>query len=128
MTNELCFCFWYYLSGQRKLVGLSARGYYLSGDDDQKGQLLSRLASTDHLTQNISHVPPRLLRLFPDGVPYETVMEFGIEEVFAEMMSNPVLNLAPFGNWMLREKGEQNVSKNLSLYELENCRFLNPPR
>ena len=43
-------------------------------------------------------------------------------------MSNPVLNLAPFGSWVLREKGEQNVSKNLSLYELEYCRFLNPPR
>ena len=95
MTNELCFCFWYYLSGQRNLVGLSARGYYLSGDDDQKGQLLSRLASSDHRTQNISHVPPRLLRLFPDGVPYETVMEFGIEEVFAELIVNIAGRMPP---------------------------------
>lgn len=84
--SEVCFCLWYYISANQKLIGLAARAYCLSGDDDEKGMLLAALAKSDHLTQGRHSVPDRLVRAFSAGVPYQALQQFGVEEVFAEQI------------------------------------------
>ena len=84
MSTELCYCLWYFLSPNRKVIGVCSRSYVLGGSDAEKEQVLSALALSDHRSQGVRPPSRRLLTAFPEGIPYEAVSKLGVSEFFAE--------------------------------------------
>ena len=79
MTIELCVNLWYCVDGESGFVAaIAGRGYFLSGNDEQKTVILKALASADYLNVEWMPIPERYQTTLVDTKSNDTALFTGI--------------------------------------------------